>query len=118
MFVCFTPSGIKQLLLLRSNISRGNIGNQHDITSFVIMRNIFPFRLNGRKSIYFCGESSYVSVLLAILCLSVLPQALLYSFNGIIVLVNSQIGFFLPIFISTILQSGQKSIQLPVRRAP
>ena len=67
MFVCFIPSAITQLLLLRSNISRGNIGNQHDITSFVIMRNIFSLRLNGRKSIYFCGESSYVSVLLAIL---------------------------------------------------
>ena len=38
---------------------------------------------NGRKSNYFCDESSYVSVLvvlLAILCLSALPQALLYSF--------------------------------------
>ena len=38
---------------------------------------------NGRKSNNFCGESSYVSVLvvlLAILCLSALPQALLYSF--------------------------------------
>ena len=60
-----------------------NIGNQDDITSFAIMRNLlFSFRLNGRKS-NFCGESSYVSllvVLLAILCLSVLPQALLYSF--------------------------------------
>ena len=47
------------------------------------MRNLFSFRLEGRKSNYFCGESSYVSVLvvlLAILCLSVLPQALLYSF--------------------------------------
>ena len=35
------------------------------------MRNLFSFRLNGRKSNYFCGESSYVSVLvvlLAILC--------------------------------------------------
>ena len=38
--------------------------------------------------------------------------------NGIIVLVYSQIGFLPPIFISTILQSGQKSIQLPVTRAP
>ena len=60
-----------------------NIGNQDNITSFLIMRNLFSFRLNGRKSNYFCGESSYVSVLvvlLAILCLSVLPQALLYSF--------------------------------------
>ena len=60
-----------------------NIGNQDDITIFLIMRNLFSFRLNGRKSNYFCGESSYVSVLvvlLAILCLSVLPQALLYSF--------------------------------------
>ena len=60
-----------------------NIGNQDDITSFLIMRNQFSFRLSGRKSNYFCGESSYVSVLvvfLAILCLSVLPQALLYSF--------------------------------------
>ena len=37
--------------------------------------------------------------------------------NGIIVLVYSQIGFLPPIFISTILQSGQKSIQLPVTRA-
>ena len=27
------------------------------------MKNVFSFRLNGRKSIYFCGESSYVSVL-------------------------------------------------------
>ena len=39
------------------------------------MRNLFSFRLNGRKSNYFCGESSYVSVLvvlLAMLCLSVL----------------------------------------------
>ena len=47
------------------------------------MRNLFSFRLDGRKRNYFCGESSYVSllvVLLAILCLSVLPQALLYSF--------------------------------------
>ena len=46
------------------------------------MRNLFSVRLNGRKSNYFCGESSYVSVLVvlfAILCLSVLPQALLYS---------------------------------------
>ena len=64
-------------------IFRGNIGNQDVLTSFLIMRNLFSFRLNGRKSNYFCGESSYVSVLvvlLAILCLSVLPQALLYSF--------------------------------------
>ena len=36
--------------------------------------------------------------------------------SGIIVLVYSQIGFLPPIFISTILQSGQKSIQLPVTR--
>ena len=65
-----------QLLFLRANID--------DITSFLIMRNLFSFRLNGRKSNYFCGESCYVSVLvilLAILCLSVLPQALLYSFH-------------------------------------
>ena len=32
--------------------------------------------------------------------------------NGIIVLVNSQIGFLPPIFISTTLQSGKKSIQV------
>ena len=47
------------------------------------MRNLFSFRLNGRKSNYFCGESSNVSalvVLLAILCLSVLSQALFFSF--------------------------------------
>ena len=56
MFVCFTPSAIIQLLLPRSNISRGKIENQHDITRFVIMRNIFSFRLNGRKSFYFCGD--------------------------------------------------------------
>ena len=43
------------------------------------MRNLFSFRLNGVKGNYFCGELSHVSVLLAILCLSVLPQALLYS---------------------------------------
>ena len=53
--------------------------NQNDITSFVIIRNLFSFRLNGVKANYFCGELSHVSVLLAILCLSVLPQALLYS---------------------------------------
>ena len=44
------------------------------------MRNLFSFRLNGVKGNYFCSELSHVSVLLAILCLSVLPQALLYSF--------------------------------------
>ena len=44
------------------------------------MRNLFSFRLNGVKGNYFCGEF-HVSVLLAILCLSVLPQALLYSFS-------------------------------------
>ena len=52
-------------------------------TSIVIKINLFSFRLNGLKSNYFCGESSYVSVLvvlLVILCLSVLPQALLYIF--------------------------------------
>ena len=43
------------------------------------MRNLFSFRLNGVKGNYFCGELSHVSVLLAILCLSVLPQVLLYS---------------------------------------
>ena len=46
-------------------------------------KSIFFQACNGRKSNYFCGESSYVSVLvvlLAILCLSALPQALLYSF--------------------------------------
>ena len=75
----FTTSAIIQLLLLRANISRGTIGNQHDITSFE-MGILFSLRLNGHKSNYFCGESSYVSVLLAVLCLSVLPQALLYSF--------------------------------------
>ena len=32
--------------------------------------------------------------------------------NGIIVLVNSQIGFLPQILISTVLQSGQKSIKL------
>ena len=32
--------------------------------------------------------------------------------NGIIVLVNSQIGFLPPIFISTILQSGQKRAEV------
>ena len=73
----FTTSAIIQFLLLRANIS--NIGNQHDIVSFVIMRNSFSFRLNGRKSNYFCGEPAYVSVLLATLCLSVLPEAQLYS---------------------------------------
>ena len=73
----FTTSAIIQLLLLRANISC--LWNQHDITSFVIMRNLFSFRLNGVKGNYFCGELSHVSVLLAILCLSVLPQALLYS---------------------------------------
>ena len=76
----FTTSAIIQLLLLRANISRENIGNRHDITSFVIMRNLFSLRLNERKYNYFCRESSYHSVLLAILSLSVLPQALLYSF--------------------------------------
>ena len=65
------------MLLLRDNISC--LWNQHDITSFVIMRNLFSFKLNGVKGNYFCGELSHVSVLLAIiLCLSVLPQALLY----------------------------------------
>ena len=49
----FTTSAIIQLLVLRANISRGNTENQHDITSFVIMRNIFSFRLTGRKSNYF-----------------------------------------------------------------
>ena len=37
--------------------------------------------------------------------------------NGTIALVYSQIGFLPPIFISKILQSGQKSMQLPVTRA-
>ena len=46
----FTTSAIIQLLLLRVNISRGNIGNQHDITSFVIMRNLFSFRLKVAQS--------------------------------------------------------------------
>ena len=32
--------------------------------------------------------------------------------NGIIVLVNSQIGFLPPIFISTILQRGQKRAEV------
>ena len=49
----FTTSVIIQLLLLRANISRGNIRNQHYITSFVIMRNLFSFRLNGRKATIF-----------------------------------------------------------------
>ena len=65
----FTTSAIIHLLLLRANISHGKFGNQHD---FLIMRNLFYFRFNGRKSNYFCGELSYVSVLLAILCFSVL----------------------------------------------
>ena len=60
-----------------------NIGNQDDITSFFIMRNLFSFRLNGRKSNYCCGESSYDSVLvvlLAILCLSVLSASAIIQF--------------------------------------
>ena len=73
----FTTSAIIQLLLLRANISC--LWNQNDITSFVIIRNLFSFRLNEVKANYFCGELSHVSVLLAILCLSVLPQALLHS---------------------------------------
>ena len=74
----FTTSVIIQLLLLRANISC--LWSQHDITSFVIIRNLFSFRLNGVKGNYFCGELSHVSVLLRIFCLSVLPQALLYSY--------------------------------------
>ena len=71
---CFTTSTIIQLYFC---------GNQDDITSFSIMRNLFSFRLNGRKSNYFCGESSYVSVLvvlLAILCLSCFTTSTIIQF--------------------------------------
>ena len=37
-------------------------GNQHDITGFVIMTNLFSFRLNGHKSNYFGGELSHVCI--------------------------------------------------------
>ena len=56
------------------------------------MRNLFSFRLNGVKGNYFCGELSHVSVLLAILCLSVLPQALLYSCYFCVPILTRNIG--------------------------
>ena len=56
------------------------------------MRNLFSFRLNGVKGNYFCGELYHVSVLLAILCLSVLPQALLYSCSFCVPIFPRNIG--------------------------
>ena len=40
-------------------------------TSVAIKINLFPFKLNGHRNNYFCGELSHVSALLAISCLSV-----------------------------------------------